>query len=286
LATRRRYRSKADRLAYSTGGSVSAGADAPPPPMTPPPVEPATPPPETHHAMARAIEAQRQAEALQRDPELAFARGIDSKFQNLSEHKRDFIKRAWREHGVNLTEPQNAQAMTRHYYAGLAQGIPDDSPEMNAHLNVLLEGRHNQWAEKGAAVMMEPPPTLEPSIERAAERLDHDAHAIHQALRVEDSTPLAVAANLPLPGPAPRRSSIPMAAPVSRDVPSPNGQRVSATGKITLSPTEREIAWNSFGQIKDASGNLVDLTKEQKERLYANNKARMLAMRADGTLNE
>ena len=46
---------------------------------------------------------------------------------------------------------------------------------------------------------------------------------------------------------------------------------------ITLSAAEREIARYSFSS---------DLSIEERERLYAENKARMLSMRAAGTLNE
>jgi hypothetical protein len=239
----------------------------------PPPVEP--PSPETHHAMARAIEAQRMAEELQRNPRLAVDRHIDQRFANLSDHKRAFIKRAWHEHRVDLTEPQNAQAMTRHYYAGLAQGIPDDSPEMDAHLTNVLEGRHIQPPENGNA---EPSQMAEPSIERAAQQLDDQATAIRNVMNVEASTPLALAENLPAPEPMPRAKSIPFSAPVSRNVLSPSGRPVPDFRNITLSAAEREIARNSF---TDPS-----MTNEQRERLYASNKALMLKRRAEGTLNE
>lgn len=63
-----------------------------------------------------------------------------------------------------------------------------------------------------------------------------------------------------------------MSAPVSRDIPSPSGQR--QTNRITLSPAEREIARTSF--------TAEDLTIEQKERLYAMNKAKLIRQRANG----
>lgn len=78
------------------------------------------------------------------------------------------------------------------------------------------------------------------------------------------------------PAPAPARRSMPVSAPVSREVPTASGQRRSNT--MTLSPEEREIARNSFGSIKGAP----DLTNDQKERLYAENKAKLNRMRASG----
>ena len=71
--------------------------------------------------------------------------------------------------------------------------------------------------------------------------------------------------------PEPRRS-MPVTAPVSRDVPTPSGQRTNA--RITLTPEERDIARRSF--------TAADMTDEQKEKLYAMNKAKLLRMRANG----
>lgn len=84
----------------------------------------------------------------------------------------------------------------------------------------------------------------------------------------------------PAPAPAPARRSMPVSAPVSRDVPTASGQRRS--NQVTLTPQEREIARNSFGQIKDKNGNFVDLTNAEKERLYAMNKAKLQRLRASG----
>jgi len=97
-----------------------------------------------------------------------------------------------------------------------------------------LEGRHNRRAENGnAGVRMEPPPTLEPSIERAAEKLDQEASAIRNVMNVEASTPIAVAANLPEPEPMPRGS-------VRLTRCSPNtcmscGSRLAARNSLTMS---------------------------------------------------
>ena len=63
-----------------------------------------------------------------------------------------------------------------------------------------------------------------------------------------------------------------MSAPVSRDVPSTSGER--AKPKMTLSPEERQIARTSFTS---------DMTNEQKEYLYAKNKQKLHAMRANGS---
>jgi hypothetical protein len=75
--------------------------------------------------------------------------------------------------------------------------------------------------------------------------------------------------------PEPQRQtqrSMPVSAPVSRDVPGPSGQRT--TNRITLSPEERDIARKSF--------TATDMTDEQKERLYAMNKQKLHKLRANG----
>lgn len=82
----------------------------------------------------------------------------------------------------------------------------------------------------------------------------------------------------PASGPTPTqpRRSMPVSAPVSRETHTPNGQR--RNNSITLTPEEREIARNAFGSVHGAP----DLTPDQKERLYAENKAKLNRMRASG----
>lgn len=72
----------------------------------------------------------------------------------------------------------------------------------------------------------------------------------------------------------PARRSMPVSAPVSRDVPSANGQRPTSSSKMTLTEEERRIARTSF--------TAPDMTNAQKELLYAQNKRRLQTMRANG----
>jgi hypothetical protein len=246
---KRRYKRKADRLqAYATGGAVSAdGAEVTPPPAAPP-LEPEPPPsPEAGLAIARAIEAARQAEQMQHDPQFAIERAVNA-IPGLTDHKRAYL----REHPDYWVDPTLRPALGRHYQAGLAAGIPDDSPEMNQHISRSMDqelaARHNQRAAMPAPATLDFP---------------------------------AVGSSKPM-----RARSLPFSAPVSRDIPTASGQKVPDFRNMTLSPAEREIARNSFGPIKDASGNVRDLTNEEKEFRYAQNKALMLKRRADGTLNE
>jgi hypothetical protein len=74
--------------------------------------------------------------------------------------------------------------------------------------------------------------------------------------------------------PQPPRRSMPMSAPVSRDVPTATGERAKPN-MMTLSPEERQVARTSFTAL--------DMTNAQKEILYANNKRKLNAMRANGS---
>jgi hypothetical protein len=238
---------------------------------------PPEPEPIADHAIERAVEAQRMAEQMQRDPQAAVARYVDS-LPGLSDRKRAYLKSR-----PLLLQPETTQILRAEYAAALAEGVEDDSDAMERRLDLgivaQLRAREQRQVEGARAAAPMPPPMPEPSIERAAQQLDHDADAARSFINVEASMPHAVSANLPMPETMPRRSSIPFSAPVSRNIPSPSGKPTPDFRSIVLSPAEREIARNSF---TDAPG----MTDEAKERRYALNKSRMLKMRAEGTLNE
>ena len=85
------------------------------------------------------------------------------------------------------------------------------------------------------------------------------------------------AAAAPAPDPAPQpqqRRSMPVTAPVSRDVPTASGQRQASS--VTLSPEEVRVAHTSF---TDPTGKM---TNADKERLYALNKMKLARMRSNG----
>jgi hypothetical protein len=79
----------------------------------------------------------------------------------------------------------------------------------------------------------------------------------------------------PAPAAQPQRRSMPVSAPVSRDVPSATGARPTS---VTLSEEERKIARLSIMDRPD----MPNLTNEQKERIYAQNKMKLQRMRANG----
>jgi hypothetical protein len=49
-----------------------------------------------------------------------------------------------------------------------------------------------------------------------------------------------------------------------------------------LTEVEAEVARNSFGPVKDARGNMVDMTIDQKEKLYRYNRDKYQYMRQSG----
>jgi hypothetical protein len=88
------------------------------------------------------------------------------------------------------------------------------------------------------------------------------------------------AAPAPQAAPQPQRRSMPVSAPVSRDVPSATGVRQSQT--MTLTEEERKIARTSIMDRPD----MPNLTNEQKEYIYAQNKRKLHAMRANGSYRQ
>lgn len=99
--------------------------------------------------------------------------------------------------------------------------------------------------------------------------------ALDQEFGFKTAAPPAAASDPePQPQPAPQQRTMPMRAPVSRDVPSASGQRAPSS-RITLTPEERQIARTSF--------TAPDMTDAQKEYLYAQNKAKLAKQRANGS---
>jgi hypothetical protein len=138
----------------------------------------------------------------------------------------DHKKRLLRAH-PELLEPEKAKTAAVHYRRALSSGVADDTPEMDEH---ILRGMRSEreWEQVGAglAAVTQPP-----------------------------AAPAAPA----------KRSTIPVSAPVSRDIPSLGTGRGGPTS-VTLSPAEREIA-----RLSGIS-----------ERQYGLNKLRLLQAKAEG----
>jgi hypothetical protein len=161
MATRRKYRPKA----YRDGGRVLADTTIPEssnelsdrsdqvdPAAAP--SEPAIPPhdPAGDDAVARAFEAQRRAEELQRQPPPP---------PQLSERRIAFI----RQH-PELADPANEEAVVSYWKQGLRLGIPDDTNEIDAY---VLHGLRFEREARAAALALQDTPAPRQAREEASQ---------------------------------------------------------------------------------------------------------------------
>lgn len=239
MATRRRYKERVEPIAVE-------------PPIAPeviPNDEPVLDIPEIAAnpliaqlaAVRHADELQRQA--VQRQPQ-TIEQYIDA-MPDLSDHKRSFLK----QYPVML-DPAVSPIMARHYHKALQSGMKDDTADLDDYLliHVMRDIEHHPHLQTPA---------------EGAETLAQEADG-YLAEYVADQRAAA---------PAPRRS-MPMTAPVSREVPTASGERGTSASN-TLSQAEREIARNSFTDPM--------MSNAQKEYLYLQNRQRLTRMRANGS---
>ncbi|WP_316159799.1 hypothetical protein [Bradyrhizobium sp. SZCCHNRI20481] len=255
MVTRRKYRKP---LAFKDGGAVPV-VDHVPPPGTPsePSADAAT------HAVPddpikQALEAQRRAEELAKQPpprQPTIEEQID-RIPGISEFKRETLKQYPR-----LMDPSIAPLASRHYAAALADGVEDDTEAMKSRIlgGVTADLELIQRTRTGAL-------KTDPGSPAASAPTSAQRSPVRSAPQPAGSQPRPVAV---------ARRTIPVSAPVSRETPTPAGTQ--ERGAITLSAEERAIARNSFGAV---SG--LHLSDDAKERMYAANKRRYLAMLASG----
>jgi hypothetical protein len=237
------------------------------------------PPGPEDHAIERAYADQKRAEELQRNPKLAVDRYVDS-ISGLTNRQREYLKAR-----PVLLQPEASAILRSEYTAALQEGVPDDSDAMERRLDsrivARLRARHNQPGDDGIegarATVMQAPDALEPEIQKDVERLDAEAGVIRGMMHAENSMPHSLAMDLPTAGPAtPSRRSLPVSAPVSRDVPTISGAKVQDSRNVTLSPEERVIARGSYSWMSHADA----------EREYGRQKLKLAAMRKAGTYSE
>jgi len=146
-----------------------------------------------------------------------------------------------------------------------ALGVPDNAKSwLRQHPELVNDAAKNE--ELGAAhLYLTKAKKIEPFSQAYFDALDNEFGF--------KAAPAAAPEPEPQPQPQPQRRSIPMTAPVSRDVPTASGQR-QPSSKVTLTAEERQIARTSF--------TASDMTNEQKELLYARNKQKLAQQRANG----
>jgi hypothetical protein len=250
VATRRKPRG------YKDGGAVIADVVAPPEPapveaapVSPAPSSPAAPPPSADDdPLIRALRAQTRAEELQRQaakPPQTIEQHIDG--LPISDHKKAFLKAR-----PELLQPEKARALASHYHAGLAAGLADDSPELDRAIlrGLALEG---QAVVDGLRSAAKPMPA----------RIEQEG---------ADLAPAPI---------APRKPSVRVSAPVSREAPMPSGKRREDT-TVTLTPEEVDMAHRSIIDRPD----MPKMSNAEKEYSYWLQKKKYLAMKASGEYSE
>jgi hypothetical protein len=243
MATRRKYKT----LGFKDGGAVPPSniTDAQPPETlpTPPPVEEPRPKrlkdysdrvPPSHDldAVKRAAEATRLADEYRRSPQTLIDQYVDG-MQGLSAHKKAFLKS-----NPLLLNSEIMPLAGAAWQRALANGIADDSEQMNQH---ILQAVHQglQKNANGALAMAPPPMPAMPSYDPQVE-----------AAELPPALPIPPSAYL-LPIEKTKRSP-PVAAPVSRDVPTTNGKKLSEQTQVTLNADERDIAHKAYGWMRKA----------------------------------
>jgi hypothetical protein len=249
-------------------------AAAPAPPAAPGPAGDVSP-------LQQAIAAQAHAEALQHqhmqraqvglpEPPIspaerqAIDQYVDS-IPNLTDHQKRFLKA----HPSLMKEPYvglvpHAVMVARH------AGIADDADAMDHAIlaGVVRDIEHHRHLQALTSASVRPTPEnaqMHEDTSQAADELAREAE-MHMA-----EHPPAPSAPPPPPLP-PKRKSMPMSAPVSRDYPSTSGRPHESN---TLSPAEREIARNSFGD--------PNMSNAERELLYLRNRNKYRQAKADGS---
>jgi hypothetical protein len=229
--------------------------------------------------LQRALEAQQHAEELQhqhahrqqiglQEPQLdpQQRQQVDAHVESingLTDHWKRFLK----SHPSLLSPPYHA-SMIHQYDIALRAGVRDNSVDMDRAIliGVARDIEHHHHLSQLTSASARPTP------ENA--QMHDDASQAAADLQAEAEQHLA--AHQPAPtAPPPKRKSMPMSAPVSRDAPMVSG-RPAVDNHLTAD--ERQIAHNSFTD--------PNMSKAQKEYLYLQNKRKLRAAREDGSYSE
>ncbi|WP_315775102.1 MULTISPECIES: hypothetical protein [unclassified Bradyrhizobium] len=226
-------------------------------------------------AIRAAIEGQRRAEALHADAMLRSAtqqpepapQVMTLEEQVAAQPWSDRRKRFVLEHRDILLAPQNAEAVQDYMRMAKRRGIVDEE-EFDRFVvsGVRFEqSARDHHLEEARAAAASPAPPL----------------ARQEAFR-SPPMPAATSAAMPVAEVEVPRRSMPMAAPVQREVPTMSGKPASGSGQMHLTEEERIMARAAIPDRPD----MPKLTDAQKEFLYAKNKQKYHRMVADGTYDQ
>jgi hypothetical protein len=224
----------------------------------PEPVEHAQPAPASDSPVADALAAIKRAEEWQRQQQAQPADG-------LTEPQRQFL----RQHPHVLQDPRTLAFYAK---AAIDRGIPADTPQFFESILAGFQREYERGAEhaKHLAEMAQPHRAADKGREQAEEIIEHA-----QAMLPDVPLPAADTSPPPMsrPPPAAARRSVPVSAPVHRDVPTFSGNR-EAYVDTKLTAEERDIARRSF--------TAPDMTNEQKEYSYWVQREKLRRLRATG----
>ena len=203
---------------------------------------------------AAAMTAQDYAAAAKAQRALA---GATARLDRLEDGKRAFdTKRDAAKDAPTATTKAEAPAQPQNFETRIAQ-FPADAREWLRKHPEYIEDQSKATKASGVHMYLVQTKGIEPF-----SRTYFDEMETHLGLKAETTQTQE----------QPQKRNMPMSAPVSRTAPSTSGQREE--GKMTLTAEEREVARNSFSA--------TDMTNAQKEYLYAQNKAKLARMRANG----
>jgi len=210
---------------------------------------------EEPNPLQAALHAQRRADEMHRgaaqQPQRSAIEQRIEKIPGLSDHKKNLL----RQFPVIVEDPVVSAMFNRHYQAGLQSGLGDDTPQLDQYLIANVASEIEQREQHRRQLESE---------DVAVRRLEDEAAAHLRSYAPPE--PIA-----PPSKPAAPRRSMPISAPVSREVPMVSGERRQEN---TLNQDERFIAHTSFPH----------LPKPQAEYEYLKNKRLMIQRKASGEI--
>jgi hypothetical protein len=204
------------------------------------------------------------ATAAQAQRSMATAAG---RLDRLEDGKRSFDSRR-EATSKTRTEPQPPPRQTPTFEQQI-QGLPQNAQAwLRNHPEFMTDAAKNQEIQSAHSYL----------VNRRKVTAFSDAYfeAMNQEFGFNEQQP---ATRQPA-APQPQRRSMPMSAPVSREVPTASGTRQK--NSMHLTEEERQTARLSIPDRPD----LPKLTNAQKEYMYAKNKAKYETMKANGTYSE
>jgi hypothetical protein len=247
---------------YKSGGAVPAE------PAELPDVAPDAEPAPDNDPVRRGLAEIHRAEELHRQ----YAQKVPQSLAEQIEHdpqltgpQRQFL----RQHPHVLSDPR---ALMFYVSAARSRGFKDDSPEFFDTILHGFEREHERGVEhaRHLAEMKSQPHRAVQKAHEQADEIEERALAMVPGAQPPPKTSPDVA-------PPESRRSIPVSAPVHRDVPTFSGNRQSHVD-VRLSPEERDIARRSYSA--------PDMTDAQKEYEYWRQREKLRAMRRDGSYRQ